>query len=292
MKTSCRLSLFALLACGGAGCSPVRVAEEFLLGNHFIRTEGVRYGSSARNQLDVYRPRSRRNALPVVVFLYGGRWQNGTKEDYRLLGNAFTRRGFVVVVPDYRFYPETIFPGWVEDAARAVRWTQKNIDRFGGDSTQIFVVGHSSGAHTTALLALDEKYLINAGVPANSVRGFVSLAGPVETRWTEPDVQALMGPPENWPATYPSTHIDGGEPPLLLLHGSDDKTVSPQNSVDLAARIRDRGGCAQVILYPNVGHVELVVALAESRLGIAPVLDDVIKFIRQVGNSYRGCGTP
>jgi fermentation-respiration switch protein FrsA (DUF1100 family) len=114
------------------------------------------------------------------------------------------------------------------------------------------------------------------------VRGYVSIAGPVDTVWTDPDVQALMGPPEGWPATYARTHIVGGrEANLLFLHGSDDKTVSASNSNTLAARIRNSGGCALAVLYRGVGHVEIVVAFSVPQLGIAPVMRDVLNFINQ-----------
>ncbi|HEX8673654.1 MAG TPA: alpha/beta hydrolase [Longimicrobium sp.] len=281
------LATFAALA--AAGCSPRRAAESLLLGSHFVRTEGVAYGPEARHRLDVYRPKAVRAPAPVVVFLHGGRWNSGTRGDYRLLGDALTRRGWVAVVPDYRLAPAVRFPAWVEDGARAVRWARDNAARFGGDSTRIFVVGHSAGGHSAALLALDEHYLRDSGVPAGAVRGFVSLAGPVDTTWTDPDVQALMGRREGWPATYPATHVDGTEPPLLLLHGGGDRTVAVENSVRLAARIRDRGGCARSIVYPGVGHVQIVVALSAPRLRIAPVLDDVDAFVR---DPRRGCTAP
>jgi acetyl esterase/lipase len=275
-----RVPFLALMLLLAAGCSPRRVGEALLLGSHFVRTQDVAYGTGPRQQLDVYRPRTAAQPLPVVVFLYGGRWQAGTKDEYRLLGDAFTRHGIVVVVPEYRLYPQVRFPEWVLDAAQAVRWARENAARFGGDPGNIVVVGHSAGGHTAALLALDERYLRNAGVPAGSVRGFVSLAGPVDTTWTAPDVQALMGPREGWPATYAATHVDGREPPLLLLHGAKDETVSPENSTGLAARIRERGGCARSIVYRGLGHVEIVVALAVPRLRSAPVLDDVVEFVR------------
>lgn len=275
-----RASFAALLALAAA-CSPLRVAQDFLKGDHFTRTTNRVYGAVGQKRLDVYRPRSTSGLLPVIIFLYGGSWQKGSKEDYQLLGSAFTRRGFVVVVPDYRMYPDAVFPAWVEDAAQAVRWAHQNIRRFGGDSARLYVVGHSSGAHSAVMLALDEHYLRDAGLPAHAVRGFVSLAGPVDTMWTDPDVQALMGPRDGWPTTYPRNHLDGTESPLLLLHGSSDKTVSPSNSIGLAARISARGGCVRAIVYPGVGHVEIVVALSEPRLGIAPVLPDVISFIAE-----------
>jgi acetyl esterase/lipase len=198
-------ALAALTALTVTGCSPRRAAETLLLGSHFVRTEGVAYGPEARQRLDVYRPKAVRAPAPVVVFLYGGRWNTGTRGDYRLLGDALTRRGWVAVVPDYRLAPAARFPAWVEDGARAVRWARDNAARIGGDSARIFVVGHSAGGHSAALLALDEHFLRDAGVPAGAVRGFVSLAGPVDTTWTDPDVQALMGPREGWPATYPAT---------------------------------------------------------------------------------------
>ncbi|MBA3344026.1 MAG: alpha/beta hydrolase [Gemmatimonadales bacterium] len=280
MKPSHRLLLLFSVAAVSA-CSPRRAAELFLLGSHFDAVQHLPYGAGPRQRLDVYSPRDAGGkAAPVVVFLYGGRWQEGSKEEYRLVGDALTGRGFVAVVPDYRLYPEVRFPAWVDDAASALRWVRDSIQRFGGDPTRIVVVGHSAGAHTAALLALDEGYLRRAGLPAEAVRGFVSIAGPVATEWTDRDVQALMGPREGWPATYPMRHVEGTEPPMLLLHGGRDETVSPANSVRLAELIRERGGCAREIVYEGLGHVSIAVALAVPGLGLAPVLEEVAAFAR------------
>jgi acetyl esterase/lipase len=275
-----RAALLVWLALAAGACSPRRVAEGLLLGSHFVRTADVVYGGDTRQRLDVYRPRAAREAAPVVVFLYGGRWQAGSKDEYRLLGDALTRRGMVAVIPEYRLYPQVRFPGWVQDAAAAVRWARDNAARYGGDPRNLIVVGHSAGAHTAALLALDERWLREAGVPAGAVRGFVAMAGPVDTVWTDADVQALMGPAAGWPATYPATHVDGAEPPLLLLHGADDRTVSPGSSLRLAERVRARGGCARAMVYRGVGHVEIMVAAAVPRVTSTPVLDDVAAFVR------------
>ena len=275
------LALLLVLAPLLAACSPRRAAD-LLAGGRAVRTGDVAYGTGARQRLDVYRPRgSGRRPAPVVIFLYGGRWQSGSKERYALVGGALARRGLVAVVPDVRLAPDAVFPDWVEDAALAVRWTRDNAARFGGDPAHLVVVGHSAGGHTAALLALDERYLARAGVPAVALRGAVSLAGPVDTTWTDADVQALMGPRDGWPASYPANQIGGGEPPLLLLHGADDATVLPLNSGRLARRVRDRGGCARAVVYPGVGHIRIAVALALPALSPAPVLDDVARFARR-----------
>ncbi len=276
-----RALALALVAGVGVGaCSPRRAAEALLAGDHFARVADVRYGPGARQRLDVYRPRDARAGAPVVVFFHGGGWRDGSKDEYGLVGSALARRGFVVVVPDTRLAPAAEFPAWVEDGARAVRWTADHVAAHGGDPARVTLVGHSSGAHTVALLVLDARWLRAAGVPAGTVRGGVSLAGPVDTTWTDPDVQALMGPRAGWPATHPRTHVDGAAPPLLLLHGGADETVRPSGSRRLAARITAAGGCAPLRIYEGVGHVRIVVALAAPALRLAPVLDDVAAFAR------------
>lgn len=280
-RTLLLLALLPLVLGPAAACAPRHIAESVLLGNHFELVADVPYGTGPQQRLDIYRPRRRGSPAPVIVFLYGGRWQSGSREEYRLLGDALTGEGVVAVVPDYRRYPEVRFPVWVEDAARAVRWVRDSIGTMGGDPARIFVMGHSSGAHTATLLALDRHYLEDAGIPPSTIRGFISLAGPVATTWTDPDVQDLMGPRKLWARTYPIEQVDESAPPLLLLHGGRDRLVSSANSLRLAARIRARGGCAPVMVYRGLDHIGIVLALALPRFGIAPVLDDVMAFVHR-----------
>src|SRR5262249_49508789 len=132
--------------------------------NGYRAARGVAYGENVRQRLDIYQPRQPyESPTPVVVFFHGGSWNSGSPGWYCFLGPALAARGYVVVVPSYRLYPEVRFPDFVEDAARAVAWTRQKIDAFGGDRSRIFVMGHSAGAHIAALLALDEHYLRDAG---------------------------------------------------------------------------------------------------------------------------------
>ena len=87
---------------------------------------------------------------PVVVFLYGGSWRNGAREDYRFVGRRLAQQGMLVLVADYRTYPETIFPGFVEDGASAVAWARAHAAGWGGDPRCLFVAGHSAGAQIAA----------------------------------------------------------------------------------------------------------------------------------------------
>ena len=253
------------------------MAESIVLGDTVVRTADLAYGEDGRQTLDIYRAASTRKGAPVVVFLYGGRWKYSTKHDYLLVGNALARQGWIAVLPNYRLFPSARFPAWEVDGASAVRWTRAHVARYGGDSTNIVVIGHSSSAHTVAMLAMDSRYLRAAGVPEGAVRGFVSISGPVHTTWTDEDVQQMMGPREQWPDTYPSSFVDGRNPPLLLLHGESDSVVTVGNSIRLAERIRRKGGCARLETYKGIGHVKIVLALVFR--SIAPVLRDIVRFV-------------
>lgn len=274
-------ALLTTLAIGSA-CSATDaargLADALFVGPHLVTIRDLQFGRHGLT-LDVHRPRQPRRDAPVIVFLHAGRWKYGSREDYRVLGNGLTARGWVVVVPDYRKHPQVNFPAWVEDGADAVRWTRDHVARFGGDSTRIFVIGHSSGAHTAALLALDERHLESVGVAPETIRGYVSLAGPIDTMWTDEDVQRLMGPPAAWAETYPRTHIDGSEPPLLLLHGDRDDVVHPDNSVRLARRVTAAGGCARAVVLPGLDHVRIVLALAAPRLAGRKPMEEVARFV-------------
>ncbi len=285
-----RTLVLLILALALAGCSPRRAAQWVLLSGRFQLIRDVAYGPGPRQRLDVYRPRDGRAGAPVVVFFYGGRWQGGSREQYRLLGDALAQRGVVAVVPDYRLYPEVRFPAWIEDGARAVRWVHDSIAHYGGDPSNIILAGHSAGAHTAMLLALDPEHLKAAGVPRGAIRGAASLAGPVAIEWSDADVRALMGPPAQYPRTYPLAFAgDSGAPPLLLQHGGRDRTVSPVNSTRLADRVRAHGGCARVLMYSGLDHVGIVLALSLPQFRIAPVLDDLLAFVR---HPHGGCPLP
>ena len=259
-----------------AGCSPLSVLNTVVSDTGFVVTKDVSYGVHPRQKMDIYVPVAGLAATnKIVVFFYGGRWQEGRKEDYRFVGEALTAQNFVVVIPDYRVYPEVRFPEFVRDGAQAVRWVQSNIQMYSGDPNKTYLLGHSAGAHIVALLNLDERYLQD-----NTIRGAIGLAGPYDFLPLESaDLEAIFSG-ARLSDSQPINFVDGTEPPMLLLSGSDDNTVNPGNSLRLAARIRDKGGSVQVILYPEVNHSFIVGALAAPLQEWAPTLRDITVFIK------------
>lgn len=245
-----------------------------------LTRQSVEYDSSHSLWLDVYRPRRQgsADAVPVLVFFYGGSWHNGTRGYYRFVGEALAARGVMVVIPDYRKAPHNRFPDFMEDAASATAWAQANATRLGGDPARLFLMGHSAGAHIVALLGTDASYLEAKGMEPRAVAGIIGLAGPYDF---VPGKRALFkqvfGDAAVWPRTQPANFVDGDEPPFLLLHGASDYKVAAASSETFAAKLRATGEAVDLRIIPKTGHLGLVNGFRSVRF--SPVLDETMQWI-------------
>jgi len=268
------------------GCTKFDVLNATVPPLGYCRTSGLAYGESPRQKLDVYEPSQKLDrAAPVVVFFYGGSWQFGERRNYRFVGQALADHGIVAVLPDYRLYPEVTFPGFVEDGAKAVRWTHDNVARFGGDPSRVFLMGHSAGAHIATLLALDEHYLKDVGRSREIVRGVIGLSGPYDfTPGEESRVVFRMSrgdkaDPAIEPIHFAAAAAQG--PPLLLIHGGRDSVIGQDNTVKFARAVQDAGGDARAVVYSKLDHAGVCLALASPFHWLAPVFRDVLEFVEQ-----------
>ncbi len=244
------------------------------------RISDVPFGEDPRQRLDLYLPAAPAADAPVAIFFYGGRWNTGAKETYRFIGAALAARGAIVVIPDYRLYPQTRFPAFLEDAAQAARWTRDNAQRYGGDLSRLFVIGHSAGGHIASMLAFDKRWLAAVGLaPARDFAGVVGLAGAYDFAIDSDLLRGVFGAPANAAATQPLRYVTRDAPPLLLLTGEADETVKPRNTRALAQAVSDAGGEARAIYYPGVAHREIIGAFSPLLRFLAPVADDVMGFV-------------
>lgn len=274
--------LCALLVLAG-GCTKFQMLNATVPAWGYHRTSNLSYGTDPRQSLDVYTPCDNPKNAPVVIFFYGGYWRYGSKADYRFVGQALASKGFVAVLPDYRLYPRVTFPAFVEDGAQAVRWTRDHIAQYGGDPNRLYLMGHSAGAHTAALLALDSHYLQDAGVDRSVIKAVASLSGPYDFV-PGPDTGPVfrMTPTDTAadPITQPIHFAGKDGPPFLLLHGAKDTVVRPEQAAKFAAALQSAGGQATTKIYPNLGHAGVAQSLAWSFRWLSPVLDDTVRFFR------------
>lgn len=243
-------------------------------------SEDVAYGRHSRQKLDIYVPNIDQKTFPVVVFFHGGRWTDGSKAQYKFVGMTLSNMGYVVVLPNTRLYPDVKFPTFAEDAAKSVAWVQKNIANYKGNQN-LFISGHSSGAHLGALIIADNSYLAAHDLKPNIVNAFAGISGPYDFEPKAQDIKDMFGPPENFPKMVVTNFIDGDEPPMLLIYTGEDNTVHPRNLEALKAGIEKANGKVQTIIYETGGHAATVAAFSWANPSDLTVPKDIDNFFKQ-----------
>ncbi|MBX3563984.1 MAG: alpha/beta hydrolase [Sphingomonas sp.] len=252
-------------------------------GSGAIRTaSAVPFGTHGQT-LDVWRPAGAAVPnRPVVIFWYGGGWVKGDRRAYSFAARALAREGFVVVVPDYRKVPTVRFPAFLQDGAEAVKWTHDHVAEFGGDPARIAVMGHSAGAYTAAMLALDRRWLEAEGVDPGTVKAAVGLSGPYDffPFTSKRAIDAFQGAADPQ-MTQPLHFARHDAPPMLLITSTTDDTVRPRNAINLDARLRALGAPVELKNYPGLSHEEVVMALSVPFRGKGPTLADSVEFLKR-----------
>jgi acetyl esterase/lipase len=250
-----------------------------------IVTKDISYAQGPRHSLDVYVSKTKSEHKPVVLFIYGGTWMSGSKADFTWVGAVLARKGYVVVIPDYRIYPKGVWPKFLRDNALAARWARDNAALYGGDASNLVIIGHSAGAYNAASLAVDRRWLSEAGLsPERDVRAVIGLSGPYIIEADTRKLKVIFGPEAQWPDVQPISHVDGKSPPLLLIIGDRDDQVDPRDTDKLASEVRLKGGSATVIHYPDLSHAGTLDALAPGKENAPPVMDEIITFIEKPRN--------
>ncbi|MFA5941929.1 MAG: alpha/beta hydrolase [Sinimarinibacterium sp.] len=278
------LSLVLLML---SACSSPQVVNRFASDNGYKVAVNLPYERTLGLDLDIYYPPQATGA-PVIVFFYGGRWSLRDKSEFEFVGQALASRGFIAVLPNVRKYPDVRFPDFVDDAARAVRWTRENAPTYGGDTDKLFVMGHSSGAHIAAMLALNEAYLKKAGGSRAWLRGMIGLAGAYDFMpITAPDLRDLFGPVDRFQYSQPIFYTDGQNPPLMLIHGRNDDVLSVSNTENLARSVAKAGGAVETVIYDSLSHNMIIGSLASYLRGRADVLENIEEFVTRISKKPR-----
>lgn len=270
--------------------SPFNVADAMDKGVEKIAD--IPYADGARKKLDMYRPEKPGGLSPVVMFIYGGSWRAGDKFEYEFAGRALAAAGFIVVIADYRLWPEVKYPDFLDDCAEAMKWIQDNIEGYGGDPKRFFVAGHSAGAYNAIMLGLDSSFRrdFNVTMPIRAIAG---LSGPYNFYPFEYDqVRDTFGTAPSPEGTQPVNLVTSDAPPIFLASGTSDPIVRIENSEALAAKLRANGTWVTEKYYEGFGHLEPVVALGAMMRFRMPVLKDMVDFFQTFGAFPSGTPRP
>lgn len=287
MPRSLRACVAALLALLVTGCQSAFFG--FVNRNSAEPDATVVYDATRNLSLDIYRPRDAGPEAPVVLFFYGGSWQMGTRAQYRFVGSRLAEHGVVAIVADYRTWPAAGFPAFMGDAARAVRWTLDHAREQGGDPQRVYIAGHSAGAQIAALLGTDARHLDAVERRPQDLAGVIGLSGPYDFVISG-KLEEIFGPRSQWPEAMAVRFVDGDEPPFLLVHGDQDRTVDVGNSRKLEFALRRKGIDATLLILPGGNH--FVTAAAFYDPDRAPeVLPAVLRFVGAGNAEVRETGT-
>ncbi|MFB3813833.1 MAG: alpha/beta fold hydrolase [Terriglobales bacterium] len=266
--------------------------------------------------LDLYtHERSGPQARPLVVWIHGGAWKRGDSRTSAAYANfpavlaSLAARGYVVASINYRLSGEARFPAAIQDVRAAIRYLRANAARFGIDPNRVILWGGSAGGHLAALAAttcglaafdpprltgrFPGKAAASVIEPAVSdcVQGVVAWYGlfdlAVLTSPTDSHVSDFLGcQPRDCPKlaalASPVIHITCSSPPMLLIHGTADKTVPLQQSEEMAERLLKAGVPVETLFIPNVGHGWIGANAADTRNASLLALRRTFEFIDAV----------
>ena len=148
-------------------------ADSALARERLSRRLDLRYGESPAETLDLF-PSPRRKA-PVLVFIHGGYWRALDKADHSFIAPPFVEAGALVVVPNYGLCPDVSIETIALQMARAVAWTARHAELYGGDPRHVVVAGHSAGGQLAAMLLCCDWRVM--GLAHDPLRGAVSISG-------------------------------------------------------------------------------------------------------------------
>jgi arylformamidase len=239
------------------------------------------YGSAPIEQLDLYATKAP-NA-PICVFIHGGAWRFGEAKSYVFPAEAIVGAGVHFAALDFASVDTTggdLTP-IADQVRRAVAWVHANAPSFGADPQQLYVIGHSSGAHLAGVV-LTTDWARDFGLPADAVRGGLLISGmydlePVRlsarseyVRFTDATVDALS----------PQRHVDRLTCPIMIAHGTLETPEFQRQARDFAAAARKNGKSVELLVAEGYNHFEILETLGNPHGFIGRAALELMKLIQ------------
>lgn len=240
-----------------------------------FKKEGIEFATpdGVSLLLDLHLPESVESP-PLIMWIHGGGWKGGTRKNCKL--RWAVSHGYAVASIEYRLSDEAIFPAQIHDCKGALRWLRANAGKYGYNAERVVVGGSSAGGHLAALMgtsgdveALEGKTGGNLD-QSSRVQGVIDYYGPtdfVHRVKTQPSkgedpkgsVYRLFGGKNSERIDQiklgsPVTHLSQDDPPFLILHGEEDKTVYLDQSELFHAACEQTEVPSQLLIFPDKGH--------------------------------------
>jgi acetyl esterase/lipase len=233
--------------------------------------ENLEYGTGGGEKLslDLYRPKNLEMPLPAIVYIHGGGWAGGKRQDMALFAKAAATQGYLTVTISYRLAPKNRFPAQIEDCKCAVRYLRAHADELKLDPQRIGAIGASAGAHLSMMLGVMDKPDGLEGEGGwsdqpSKVQAVVSFVGPTNLDDEYPPVSKgivlnfIGGTREEMKETYrkasPIVYVDKADAPMLLLQGTTDVLVPYDQAFQMCTALHKAGVAGRVEMLIGQGH--------------------------------------
>ena len=221
----------------------------------------VPYGNSPRQVMDIFP--GDKAGTPVLVYIHGGYWRGGSKDDNCQFAEVFVRRGVTVVVLEHDLCPSVTVTEIVRQARSAVAWVYGHISAYGGDPSRLYLSGSSAGGHLVAMaLAHDWE---KQGLPRHMIKGAVAISGVYDldavlhvsvNEEIRLDAESAR---ENSPFLHPPLPYT----PLVVAVGGSEPRGWKQMSEDFFRLCKERGVECEYLEIPDAHHFSLSSHLAD-----------------------------
>jgi acetyl esterase/lipase len=255
-------------------------------------------GGHERHVLDLYVPDKADGPMPLIIWIHGGGWQNGSKDGCPPLRKGYAERGYAVASINYRLSSHATFPAQIEDCKAAIRWLRAHAEENNIDPTRFGVWGSSAGGHLVALVGtsgdviefdvgeyLDQSSRVQAVCDyygPTDFKVFVTTAGYERHAGANSPEAKLIGGAvlenkDKAASLNPITYVTKDDPPFLIVHGDKDRTVPINQSQLLFESLKKAGVSGHFHTIHGAGHGRPGFGAAEIETMVLAFFDKQLK---------------
>ena len=257
-------------------------------------SKNILYGDKPLQDLDIYYPKPLAKAMqskkatadnlinhsyPMVVFVHGGSWESGNKDEYAFVGQSLAQAGYVTAVINYRKAPEHVYPDYVQDAAQAIAWSYNNAKSLHADPKRLAVIGHSAGAFNAVAAVANEDFLAPYGIKPKDIAAVVGIAGPYSYDFRKFSSRTAFGSDATPETVMPDRQIKGAQPPYLLLTAEKDKIVHVTNTTKMTQALKATGVKVETGEIAGASHATSIGAMAPPLRWVNDVRAQVLSYL-------------
>lgn len=232
--------------------------------HEYFQLSHGQYGTHARHTFDLYKSLIPRNDQALIVFVYGGTWSSGKKEDYLFVAGGFAQEGFDVVVIDYRLAPEFVFPSYVDDLVLALNYLDDEQKTLNISTQNLILMGHSAGGFNVMSAVYHPKpYDLKC---RDNIKAIVGMAGAYHFDYMgDKKLEQAFDLTKSYQQVMPYYFVEKNNIEHIFLLASSDFLVATSNTYDMNRELLAKGNKSQIHRIPRTGHASLIGSIS-SRL--------------------------